>query len=69
MHMEFREELWRTLGNRVIPPRLFINGRLIGRVEEVVGLHVEGKLARRSLGSNLPGSGREASDTLEFLPS
>nr|GEZ98974.1 putative glutaredoxin family protein [Tanacetum cinerariifolium] len=69
IHMEFREELWRTLGSRVIPPRLFINGRLIGGVEEVVGLHEEGKLARRSLGSNLSGSGREASDTLEFLPS
>nr|GEY28293.1 putative glutaredoxin family protein [Tanacetum cinerariifolium] len=44
MHMEFREELWRTLGSRVIPPRLFIKGRLIGGVEEVVGLHEEGKL-------------------------
>ncbi|CAH1452278.1 unnamed protein product [Lactuca virosa] len=44
MHMEFREELWRTLGGRVIPPRLFIKGRHIGGVEEVVGLHEQGKL-------------------------
>nr|XP_043612943.1 uncharacterized protein At5g39865 [Erigeron canadensis] len=44
MHLEFREELWRTLGGRVIPPRLFIKGRLIGGVDEVVGLHEEGKL-------------------------
>ncbi|XP_071710368.1 uncharacterized protein At5g39865-like [Rutidosis leptorrhynchoides] len=44
MHMEFREELWRILGGRVIPPRLFIKGRLIGGVDEVVGLHEEGKL-------------------------
>lgn len=44
MHMEFREELWRTLGGKVIPPRLFIKGRLIGGVDEVVGLHEEGKL-------------------------
>ncbi|KAI3523121.1 hypothetical protein L1887_01178 [Cichorium endivia] len=44
MHMEFREELWRTLGGRVIPPRLFIKGRHIGGVEEVIGLHEQGKL-------------------------
>lgn len=44
MHLEFREELWRILGGRVIPPRLFIKGRLIGGVDEVVGLHEEGNL-------------------------
>ncbi|XP_076903844.1 uncharacterized protein At5g39865-like [Bidens hawaiensis] len=44
MHMEFREELWRTLGGRVIPPRLFIKGRHVGGVDEVVGYHEQGKL-------------------------
>lgn len=44
MHMEFREELWQTLGGRVIPPSLFIKGRHIGGVDEVVELHEEGKL-------------------------
>ncbi|KAI3716623.1 hypothetical protein L1987_67618 [Smallanthus sonchifolius] len=44
MHMEFREELWRTLGGRVIPPRLFIKGRHVGGVDEVVEFHEQGKL-------------------------
>ncbi|KAK9122948.1 hypothetical protein Sjap_012550 [Stephania japonica] len=44
MHLEFREELWRILGGRVVPPRLFIRGRYIGGADEVVGLHEQGKL-------------------------
>ncbi|KAJ4978590.1 hypothetical protein NE237_009370 [Protea cynaroides] len=44
MHSEFREELWRILEGRVIPPRLFIKGRYIGGADEVVGLHEQGKL-------------------------
>ncbi|XP_076953766.1 uncharacterized protein LOC143627948 [Bidens hawaiensis] len=44
MHMEFREELWRTLGGRVILPRLFIKGRHVGGVDEVVEYHEQGKL-------------------------
>nr|XP_010907962.1 uncharacterized protein At3g28850 [Elaeis guineensis] len=44
MHMEFREELWRVLGGRTIPPRLFIKGRYIGGADEVLGLHEQGKL-------------------------
>ncbi|KAJ0806249.1 putative glutaredoxin, Thioredoxin-like superfamily [Helianthus annuus] len=44
MHMEFREELWKTLGGRVIPPRLFIKGRHVGGVDEVVQFHEQGKL-------------------------
>ncbi|XP_076952935.1 uncharacterized protein At3g28850-like [Bidens hawaiensis] len=39
-----QEELWRTLGGRVVPPRLFIKGRHIGGVDEVVGFHEQGKL-------------------------
>ncbi|KAK1429289.1 hypothetical protein QVD17_11495 [Tagetes erecta] len=44
MHLEFREELWQTLGGKVIPPRLFIKGKHIGGVDEVVGFHEQGKL-------------------------
>nr|GMD39659.1 uncharacterized protein At5g39865 [Ipomoea batatas]GMD47820.1 uncharacterized protein At5g39865 [Ipomoea batatas]GME11908.1 uncharacterized protein At5g39865 [Ipomoea batatas] len=45
MHLEYREELWNILGGgRVIPPRLFIKGRLIGGADEVVGLHERGAL-------------------------
>ncbi|XP_011042562.1 PREDICTED: uncharacterized protein At5g39865-like [Populus euphratica] len=39
LHLEFREELWRIMGGRVIPPRLFIKGRYIGGADEVTGLH------------------------------
>ncbi|PSS15848.1 Thioredoxin-like fold protein [Actinidia chinensis var. chinensis] len=46
MHLEFREELWRILGGRVVPPRLFIKGRLIGGADEVVGLHERGSLRK-----------------------
>lgn len=44
MHLQYREELWRVLGGRVVPPRLFIRGRYIGGAEEVVGLHEKGLL-------------------------
>ncbi|KAF5937841.1 hypothetical protein HYC85_025347 [Camellia sinensis] len=44
MHLEFREELWRIAGGRVVPPRLFIKGRHIGGADEVVGLHEQGRL-------------------------
>ncbi|KAJ8649600.1 hypothetical protein MRB53_002623 [Persea americana] len=46
MHLEFREELWRILGGRVVPPRLFIKGRYIGGADEVIGLHEQGKLVK-----------------------
>ncbi|EOY08522.1 Glutaredoxin family protein, putative [Theobroma cacao] len=46
MDKEFREELWRILGGRVIPPKLFIKGRYIGGADEVVGLHEQGKLKK-----------------------
>lgn len=46
MHLEFREELWRIMGSRVLPPRLFIKGRHIGGADEVVRLHEQGRLRR-----------------------
>lgn len=46
MHLDFREELWKILGGRVIPPRLFVKGRYIGGADEVVGLHEQGKLKK-----------------------
>ncbi|OWM63089.1 uncharacterized protein At3g28850-like [Punica granatum] len=44
MHSEFKEELWAILGNKAIPPRLFVKGRYIGGAEEVVRLHEQGRL-------------------------
>lgn len=57
MHSEFREELWRIMGSRVLPPRLFIKGRHIGGAEEVVRLHEQGRLRRlfRGIPVNLSG--------------
>ncbi|KAL8094999.1 hypothetical protein AgCh_036485 [Apium graveolens] len=46
MHMEFREELWRIMKGKVVPPWLFIRGRLIGGADEVVRLHEQGKLRK-----------------------
>ncbi|XP_022748144.1 uncharacterized protein At5g39865-like [Durio zibethinus] len=46
MDMEFREELWRIMSGKVIPPKLFIKGRYIGGAGEVVGLHEQGKLKK-----------------------
>lgn len=43
MHSEFKEELWRLLDGKVVPPRLFIKGRYIGGAEEVLTLHEQGK--------------------------
>ncbi|CAN4113931.1 unnamed protein product [Withania somnifera] len=46
IHIEYRDELWRILGGRIIPPRLFVKGRNIGGAEEVVGLHEKGILKK-----------------------
>ncbi|XP_022134252.1 uncharacterized protein At3g28850-like [Momordica charantia] len=44
MHKEFKEELWRVLDSKALPPKLFIRGRYIGGAEEVLGLHEQGRL-------------------------
>ncbi|XP_047983460.1 uncharacterized protein At5g39865-like [Salvia hispanica] len=44
MHCEYKEEMWRILGGKIAPPRLFIKGRYIGGAEEVIGLHEQGRL-------------------------
>lgn len=46
LHMEFRDELWRLLRGRAIPPKLFVKGRCIGGADEVVTLHEQGKLKK-----------------------
>lgn len=43
MHSEFKEELWRILDGKVVPPKLFIKGRYIGGAEEVLTLHEQGR--------------------------
>ncbi|XP_022851788.1 uncharacterized protein At5g39865-like [Olea europaea var. sylvestris] len=53
MHLEYRDELWRVLGSRVVPPRVFIRGRNIGGADAVVGLHEKGKLRKLLQGISL----------------
>ncbi|CAI9765930.1 unnamed protein product [Fraxinus pennsylvanica] len=53
MHLEYRDELWRVLGGRVVPPRLFIKGRDIGGADAVVGLHEKGMLRKLLQGISL----------------
>ncbi|KAL8210586.1 hypothetical protein R6Q57_005023 [Mikania cordata] len=42
MHMGFRDELYKIMGEKLVPPRLFIKGRYIGGAEEVLRLHKQG---------------------------
>ncbi|KMS98419.1 hypothetical protein BVRB_4g092980 [Beta vulgaris subsp. vulgaris] len=44
VHSEFRDELWRIMGERCLPPRLFIRGRYIGGAEQVLTLNEQGRL-------------------------
>ncbi|CAI8603958.1 unnamed protein product [Vicia faba] len=46
MHREFKDELWSILGEKIVPPRLFVKGRYIGAAEEVMSLHEQGKLKK-----------------------
>ncbi|EPS73665.1 hypothetical protein M569_01091, partial [Genlisea aurea] len=52
MHMEYRDELWKVLGGRHAPPRVFLRGRYIGGAEEVLSLHEKGTL--KALLSGIP---------------
>ncbi|PNX72043.1 glutaredoxin domain-containing cysteine-rich protein [Trifolium pratense] len=46
MHKEFKDELWNILGEKIVPPRLFVKGRYIGAAEEVMSLHEQGKFKK-----------------------
>jgi glutaredoxin domain-containing cysteine-rich protein 1 len=46
LHLKYREEMWNILGEKVIPPKLFIKGRYIGGADEVIGLHEMGWLGK-----------------------
>ncbi|KAK6944134.1 Glutaredoxin [Dillenia turbinata] len=62
MHLEFKEELRRIMGGRIVLPRLFIKGRHIGGADEVIGMHEQGKLRKLLEGIPIdPSSGRPCS--------
>ncbi|KAK9733152.1 hypothetical protein RND81_04G047200 [Saponaria officinalis] len=44
VHTEYRDELWRVMGEKSLPPRLFIRGRYIGGADKVLTLNEQGKL-------------------------
>ncbi|KAI3417766.1 Glutaredoxin domain-containing protein, partial [Psidium guajava] len=46
LHLKYREELRKILGQGVIPPKLFVRGRYIGGADEVLPLHEQGSLRK-----------------------
>ncbi|KAL9291067.1 unnamed protein product [Arabidopsis thaliana] len=46
MDCEYKEEMWRLLGEQVTPPRLFIKCKYIGGADEVVSLNENEKLKK-----------------------
>ncbi|KAG8083713.1 hypothetical protein GUJ93_ZPchr0016g2496 [Zizania palustris] len=44
MDRGFRDELWSVLGEKVVPPRLFVRGRDVGGAAQVLALHEDGRL-------------------------
>ncbi|CAL0310017.1 unnamed protein product [Lupinus luteus] len=56
LHLEYREELWKILGGKVIPPKLFIKGRYIGGADEVVKFHEMGWLEKLLEGAPIDNS-------------
>ncbi|XP_076932522.1 uncharacterized protein LOC143598096 [Bidens hawaiensis] len=46
LHGEFRSQLKELLGDSVTVPRMFVKGRYIGGVDEIVGLNETGRLRR-----------------------
>ncbi|KAL2943010.1 hypothetical protein RDABS01_031358 [Bienertia sinuspersici] len=52
IHSKYRDELWEIMGERCLPPKLFIRGRYIGGAEQVLRLNEEGKL--RALFRDIP---------------
>ncbi|CAI9091417.1 OLC1v1026448C1 [Oldenlandia corymbosa var. corymbosa] len=69
MHSGFKEELWATLGGKLLPPRLFIKGRYIGGADEVLTLHEQGKFKPLLEGIPLDSSDFqcEACDGIRFI--
>lgn len=46
LHLQYRDELQKILGQGVIPPKLFIRGRYIGGADIVITLHEQGSLRK-----------------------
>lgn len=44
MDCVFKEEMWKLIGEKVTPPRLFVKCKYIGGADEVVALNENGKL-------------------------
>lgn len=53
MDRGLRDELWAVIGEKAVPPRLFVRGRDVGGAAQVLALHEEGHLVSL-LSSPLP---------------
>ncbi|KAF3787538.1 Uncharacterized protein EJ110_NYTH17516 [Nymphaea thermarum] len=72
LHLDYLTELRELLGEEVFVPRLFIKGRYVGGVEEMVDLNERGKLGEMldTVGPKGENSGEacEACGDLRFIP-
>uniref|UniRef100_A0A0D9WVP4 Glutaredoxin domain-containing protein n=1 Tax=Leersia perrieri TaxID=77586 RepID=A0A0D9WVP4_9ORYZ len=51
MDRGLRDELWSLLGEKAVPPRLFVRGRDVGAAAQVLSLHEDGRLLSLLLSS------------------
>ncbi|XP_040382108.1 uncharacterized protein At3g28850-like [Oryza brachyantha] len=63
MDRGLRDELWSLLGEKAVPPRLFVRGRDVGGASQVLALHEDGRLvALLSPGTKTRSHGAAAAD-------
>lgn len=70
MHLEFLNELRELMDRVVSVPRMFIKGRYIGGIEEVVKLHEDGKLSElvEGLPKQINGGNCDGCGGVRFVP-
>ncbi|KAH7435051.1 hypothetical protein KP509_06G046800 [Ceratopteris richardii] len=70
MHLDFLNELRELMGRVVSVPRMFIKGRYIGGIEEVVKLHEDGKLSElvEGLPKEVNGGSCDGCGGIRFVP-
>ncbi|MCO5584843.1 hypothetical protein L7F22_038775 [Adiantum nelumboides] len=70
MHLEFLNELRELMGRVASVPRMFIRGRYVGGIEEVVKLHEDGKLSElvEGLPKQLNGGNCDGCGGVRFVP-
>eukprot|EP01018_Ginkgo_biloba_P013272 Gb_37928 [translate_table: standard] len=70
MHLSFRNELVDLMGKLVTVPRLFVKGRYIGGVDEVLRIHEQGRLSEllEGLPTDMAGKICDGCGGVRFVP-